>query len=113
MATGAPMTFDDLNTSRLVLRSFATQDIERLASIAGQRRIADATISVPLPFGEAEARTWIAQATDGRSADRSFAVALREEPRRMIGYAGLRHVDLEHREGEISFWFDAEVEGKG
>ena len=25
----------------------------------------------------------------------------------MIGSAGLRHVDLEHREGEISFWFES------
>ena len=107
------MTTPELLTSRLVLRPFDVDDTERLVGIAGQRRIADATISVPHPFGEAEARAWIAQATDPGAADRAFVVARRDAPLRMIGYAGLRHVDLEHREGEISFWFDGVEEGNG
>lgn len=99
-----------LQTERLLLRRFDTLDTDRLIVIAGDRRIADATISVPHPFGAEEARIWLDEVAHSPGC---FAIALQPDGDTLIGYAGLRHVEAEHRQGELSFWLGAKFEGRG
>ncbi|TGE02262.1 GNAT family N-acetyltransferase [Methylobacterium nonmethylotrophicum] len=104
----------ELRTRRLVLRSFTNADAAALQVIAGERRIADTTISVPHPFTMADAIRWIEKAQRGLidGTQYGFAIAL-PTPARLIGYAALHEVDREHAGAEVSFWIGAEFEGQG
>jgi len=53
-----------LHTERLVLRPFAPGDLSDLVRLAGERRIADTTISVPHPFTREDGLRWI-EVNDG------------------------------------------------
>jgi RimJ/RimL family protein N-acetyltransferase len=49
-----------LETERLILRPLTPQDAPAFSRLAGQREIADTTISIPHPYSEEQARQWIA-----------------------------------------------------
>lgn len=99
-----------LETSRLVLRPLAREDRARLVAVAGRREIADTTISVPHPFETTDAEAWIEDRAPCRAR---FAVAWRAAPERLVGYAGLHDVSLEHAHAELSFWIEPEEAGQG
>jgi len=103
-----------LTTDRLVLRPFDRSDAAVLEKLAGDRRIADTTISVPHPFTSAHAADWINAGQRGHATGghRSFAIAERAS-HVLIGYAGLHDIDAEHRQAEISFWIGGAFEGRG
>ena len=104
-----------LETARLRLRPFRDADLERLVEVAGQRSIADTTVSVPHPFTAEHGRAWIARCAAEWNAGVAahFAVALRETPGRLMGYAAVRSIQREHGEGELSFWLDEAHAGAG
>lgn len=101
-----------LETTRLSLRPLTTADAARLEAIAGERRIADTTISVPHPFTQADAVKWIEKSRLMDGTCYGFAIALSESAQ-LIGYAALNDVDREHSQAEISFWIGGEFEGEG
>jgi len=103
-----------LETERLVLRGFTLADARPLEAIAGERRIADTTISVPHPFTPADAVRWIEGSRRGMAEGRSYRFAIELAGRaELIGYAALHDVDFEHRQAEISFWIGGGFEGRG
>lgn len=109
------MRDDALSTERLRLRPLQEADIDALIQIAGDRRIADGTISVPHPFDRNAAVDFIQALERGRATGErfGFAVCLGEGEGRLVGYAGLHHVDVDHAEAELSFWIGAAHEGRG
>jgi [ribosomal protein S5]-alanine N-acetyltransferase len=96
---------DTLQTARLTLRPLLPEDAGPLISLAGDRAIADTTISVPHPFTSEHARAWISQygRAEPASLHRYFAVILRSE-QALIGVVALRDIDREHSQAELSFW---------
>jgi RimJ/RimL family protein N-acetyltransferase len=103
-----------IRTPRLLLRPLDRGDAPALAAVAGERRIADTTISVPHPFGPAEAERWIgACISDAAQGHRMGLAILVAEEGALAGYVGLHHIDREHGEAEISFWIGAAHEGRG
>lgn len=103
-----------IRTSRLSLRPLAPADAPALAAVAGEQRIADTTISVPHPFGLAEARRWIEACRQDCAAGHRLGLAIIiEGSTDLAGYIGLHHIDNEHGEAEISFWIGAAHEGCG
>jgi RimJ/RimL family protein N-acetyltransferase len=51
-----------IKTARLVLRAPRAEDAKTFAGLAGDRRVAENTSSVPSPCGIVEARQWVADA---------------------------------------------------
>jgi ribosomal-protein-alanine N-acetyltransferase len=103
-----------IQTSHLVLRPLRSEDAPALAAVAGARRVADTTISVPHPFGPAEAEDWIGRRIDEAAAGRALGLAMTlAAGHGLIGYVGLHHIDREHLEAEISFWIGGAHEGRG
>ena len=99
----------ELVTSRLLLRVLREKDLPALVAVAGERRIADTTISVPHPFSDADGLSLIARAQSAHA--RGFGIF--DSGGSLVGYAGLHHIDLAHAEAEISFWIGSLWEGRG
>ena len=103
-----------LRTARLTLGAFHTADAEELQRLAGAREIADTTLLIPHPYELDHALAWIGnqrkESARGRAAN--FAVRL-VEGARLIGCAGLRDIDHEHRQAELGFWIGREYWGQG
>jgi RimJ/RimL family protein N-acetyltransferase len=104
-----------LRTQRLVLRPFAEEDAPRLAVLAGTRRIADTTISIPHPYSPEQAlgeiRRFQAEFQAGHSAH--FVFALAETPTEWFGEVLLKLIDLVHSQAELGFFIDDASGGRG
>lgn len=105
----------NLATDRLTLRPFVASDAVRLAAIAGSRRVADTTISVPHPLSaEGAAREIVGFREDwSRGTAATFAITLTGDSDACVGCVAIRHIDREHGEGELSFWIEESMAGKG
>jgi len=104
-----------LRTSRLLLRPFREDDEAGLATLAGDRRIADTMVSFPYPYSPADARNDIARFKrdweEARGAH--FAVVLANTPAEFVGYFAVKSIDREHSAAEISFWISRGAAGNG
>jgi [ribosomal protein S5]-alanine N-acetyltransferase len=107
---GAPV----LRTTRLVLGRFLPEDASELQRLAGERAIADTTLSIPHPYTLDHALAWIGtqrrEAVRRRSAN--FAVRVPSGPS-LVGCVGLRDIDPEHLQAELGFWIGREWWGSG
>lgn len=98
-------SYPTLSTRRFRFHPFMLTDIEPLATLAGEHRIADTTIGVPHPYTMEFARTWItthAVAWEGRRALHWAARKVGED--RIAGYAGLNNIDMDRGQAELRFW---------
>lgn len=105
---------ETIQTARLTLRPFRSEDAEPLQALAGDRAIADTTISVPHPFTPEHAQAWISEygRPEPDPPHRYFAVVLRSEGS-LIGVVALRDIDREHAQAELSFWIGRAYWGRG
>ncbi len=87
-------------TERLVLRRPHEDDSGELARLADNRRIAEMLARMPHPYGEAEARSFIAMAQGKVAGGAVFAVTLAETGT-FVGCAGLTVKD---RGLELGYW---------
>jgi [ribosomal protein S5]-alanine N-acetyltransferase len=105
----------ELRTERLCLRAFSIMDVPRLALLAGKRRVADTTISVPHPYSTENAQGAVLHFIEEQLSGSGyhFAIALSQSPAEFFGYFALRDIDQEHLAGELSFWIDETASGHG
>jgi RimJ/RimL family protein N-acetyltransferase len=105
----------NLRTPRLLLNPLDGLHLRRFNAVGGARSVADTTISIPHPLTEHDALQWIERAiresSDGRAAH--FAVTIAPDAHTLIGYVGVKGIDREHEEGELSFWLDERYAGQG
>lgn len=103
-----------LLTLRLRLRPYRIEDSEELVILAGDRAIADTTISIPHPYPLAVARenieTW---QSDARRRTGYHYALCRLDRNHLIGGIELRRIDPEHLQGELSFWVGRTHQGQG
>ena len=59
--TSPAFDYPTLRTERLVLRPFQAADSRAVSELAGERAIADTTISIPHPYSTEQAEEWIAR----------------------------------------------------
>jgi RimJ/RimL family protein N-acetyltransferase len=103
-----------LHTARLVLDAVADADLPALATLAGDRRIADTMISVPHPLDVDAARAWLNRLRAGAASGEARHWALRDTAgAALLGMASLRAIDREHEEAELSFWVGVPAWGRG
>ena len=103
----------ELRTARLHLRPLRMSDAAEIARIGGQRAIADTTISVPHPMDEAGAREWIREHLAVPLHQQIPYVATLAGGGPLLGFVAIKHIEEEHRQAELSFWFDPAVWGHG
>jgi [ribosomal protein S5]-alanine N-acetyltransferase len=103
-----------LRTARLVLGAFEPDDAAELQRLAGDREIADTTLTIPHPYEMDHALAWIGnqrkESARGRAAN--FAIRL-STGSPIIGSCGLRDIDAEHLQAELGFWIGKEWWGHG
>lgn len=88
-----------LTTERLVMRPPHEADIAQLVELADNRHVAEMLARMPHPYGEAEARTFLAMAAAPRSGA-VYALTLKEGGA-FVGSAGLNATD---RGLELGYW---------
>lgn len=97
-----------LVTERLVLRPLHEDDIPELVVLADNRRIAEMLTRMPHPYGEADARAWIARAA-ARTAGVGYAISLATSGS-FIGGASLDPVGADL---ELGYWIGEPHWGNG
>ncbi|THF57474.1 GNAT family N-acetyltransferase [Ollibium composti] len=88
-----------LTTERLVMRPPHEVDIAQLIALADNRHVAEMLARMPHPYGEAEARAFLAMAAAPRSGV-VYALTLKENGA-FVGSAGLNATD---RGLELGYW---------
>ncbi len=93
-----------LKTARLVLRAPRFEDARRLATLAGERRVAENTANIPSPYGIEDARKWIA---DAMLKSAAYVIT--------VGGEAIGACSLEGRDGipELGYWIGAPFWGCG
>jgi RimJ/RimL family protein N-acetyltransferase len=89
-----------LVTERLVLRPPHVDDIPELTQLANNRRVAEMLARMPYPYGEVEARAFLAMSGQTPAAGCVYAVSLAESGA-FIGCAGLNGTE---RGLELGYW---------
>jgi ribosomal-protein-alanine N-acetyltransferase len=103
----------ELRTARLLLRSLEGEDIPALVCLAGASEIAATTLNIPHPYGEDDARSFLAKASDDFDAGRSVTFAISLWPARELhGAVGLGIADA-HSRAELGYWIGMPSWGKG
>lgn len=96
---GFVMDCPTLTTERLVMRPPHAGDIVPLIELADNRHVAEMLARMPHPYGEAEARAFLAMAAAPRSGA-VYALTLKENGA-FVGCAGLNATD---RGLELGYW---------
>ena len=103
-----------LRTTRLILDALAEEDLPALLALAGDRAIADTTISVPHPLDGTTARQWLARLATPSADTGAQHFAVREHAGgALIGMVSIRSIDRAHEEAELSVWIGAPFWGRG
>ena len=89
-----------LVTERLVLRPPHIDDIAELVALANDRRVAEMLSRMPHPYGEAEARSFIAMSAQKPAVGCAYALTLAESGA-FVGCAGLNGTQ---RGLELGYW---------
>ncbi len=53
------MPIPEIRTKRLLLRGFTESDAQRVQALAGVREVASGTLTIPHPYEDGMAETWI------------------------------------------------------
>lgn len=93
-----------ITTKRLVLRPFALSDAADVQRLAGDRAVADTTLSIPHPYPDGAAEAWISSHAERfqRREIMTLAVTLRHSGE-LAGCISLRLNDV-HSRAELGYW---------
>ncbi len=102
-----------LATRRLKLRPFTLADAARVQELAGDRAIADTTLTVPHPYEQGMAEAWIATHGPAFKAAELLVLAMTLPARdTVIGAIGLK-LETVHGRGTLGYWVGREYWGRG
>jgi RimJ/RimL family protein N-acetyltransferase len=103
-----------IETERLLLRPFRSDDAAEVQRLAGDKEIADNTLHIPHPYPPGEALRWIGTHAGRRERGEGFtwAIVPREDDGQLIGAIGLG-LAREHRRAELGYWIGTPFWGCG
>lgn len=103
----------ELQTARLLLRSFANEDVPDLVRLAGAPEVAATTLQIPHPYTELDACNFLAHAGEDHDSGRSviFAICVASGGA-LCGGIGLHLVPI-HQRAELGYWIGVPYWGKG
>lgn len=103
---GAPV----ISTERLRLRPPRPEDAPRIAALANDEGVAKMTTRMPFPYGEEDARSFLARCQD-HDPRREQVFAIEQDGSSLIGMLGF-HPDEEGRT-EVGYWLGRPYWGQG
>ena len=92
-----------LRTERLILRPFGREDAPTVQRLAGTREVADTTLTIPHPYLDGVAESWIATHEEAWKQKDRATFAVTTEAEGLIGAIGL-HLRLGHQRAELGYW---------
>jgi [ribosomal protein S5]-alanine N-acetyltransferase len=103
-----------LKTDRLHLRPFTQEDAKTVQLLAGDKRIAQVTQTIPHPYPDGAAASWISghAAAFRQKTEIIFAIELQSSTQ-LIGAVSLLHIDKNHSSAEIGYWLGVPYWGQG
>lgn len=94
-----------LQTRRLELRKFSTEDAADVKKLAGAEEIASTTLLIPHPYEENMARTWITSHLKKIDAGEEITYAITIKNRSLlVGAMSISQISREHERGELGYW---------
>ncbi|HTT86015.1 MAG TPA: GNAT family N-acetyltransferase [Acidimicrobiales bacterium] len=103
-----------LSDGTVELRPFTAADVAAVTAACQDPEIARWTASIPWPYTEEDARSWIATHEEGwaRGTAAEFAVAAASDGR-LLGSLGFRPVDRVGGTAGVGYWVAAPARGRG
>lgn len=93
-----------LETARLVLRPFTLDDAPEVQRLAGDRSIADTTLTIPHPYNDGMAEEWIAKHQPDFDEGKAVTFAIsRKSDGLLIGAMSLMEMVAGHQ-AELGYW---------
>jgi ribosomal-protein-alanine N-acetyltransferase len=93
-----------LETKRLLLRPFAMADAKDVQRLAGDRAIADTTLSIPHPYGDGMAEEWISTHQETFDQEKGVTFAITRKPDGvLLGAISLMDISKGHQ-AELGYW---------
>ncbi len=103
-----------LSDGTVVLRPWHERDVAAIVSACSDDELAWWLDQVPQPYGEADARTYLAMTRRGWKDSTHAAFAVTDaESSEVIGSVGVHWLDLEHGVAEVGYWVRREARGRG
>ncbi|QGR00035.1 N-acetyltransferase [Paenibacillus psychroresistens] len=100
-------------TERLVLRPFELTDASKVQELAGDKEVAKTTLSIPYPYPDGAAESWI-RGCNERSKDGSgFPFALVDKDKHLLIGCMSINVSIPHKRGELAYWLGRPFWGNG
>ena len=106
------MSLRILHTDRLTLRPPVPADAADIHRLAGDRRIASTTSSIPHPYKRAAAEAWIRSIADGAAAGRHVYAMVVEDSGELVGVASLM-LERDRPIGNLGYWVGVPYWGRG
>jgi [ribosomal protein S5]-alanine N-acetyltransferase len=100
-------------TQRLILRPFQSTDASNVQELAGDMEVARTTLSIPHPYPDGAAESWIGSCRKRADDGEGFPFALiSKESNTLIGCMSL-NIDKSHVRGELAYWVGKPFWGNG
>ena len=104
---------EQLTTARLLLSPPGLADADAIIALANDPLIARMTLSVPSPYGQADAIFFLNMAQQGRLAENAFIYAIRSPgDRALMGAIGL-HISGKYGHAELGYWMGEPYRRRG
>jgi RimJ/RimL family protein N-acetyltransferase len=101
----------ELFSTRLRLRSLVASDAGDVQRLAGDFAVADTTLSIPHPYPDGVAESWIASLNTSDGDQVTYAL-LERSSGALIGAMGLS-VNMSHERGELGYWVGKSLWNRG
>lgn len=99
----------------VVVRALSDTDVPAIVAACQDPEIPRYT-EVPEPYGELEARTFLAQLPARAASGEQLSLAVAEPDGRggaLLGTIGVARIDWVHARGEVGYWLGAPARGRG
>ena len=98
------MSEPGIETARLLLRAFGDNDAAEVQRLAGEREIADTTLSIPHPYEDGVAEHWIKSlAANYEAGEMATWAVTRQQDAALLGAVGLT-IEREMNKAELGYW---------
>ncbi|MEA2254476.1 MAG: hypothetical protein QOG35_521 [Solirubrobacteraceae bacterium] len=114
MADELAMPDPPLANDVVALRAWSEGDIPFIVTACQDPLIERFTAAIPSPYGETDARAWLASQEPARRAGRSLELAILDASSAApLGAVALSSMDLRHRRSGMGYWLAEHARGRG
>ena len=105
--------FPELETERLIIDQILPADIPEIVAYAGNNKIVENTRTMPHPYFDEDAISWINMANQGFKQKDNFIFAIRKKAdKAFMGGIGLT-LNVENNRAELGYWIAEPFWNKG